>query len=198
MKLLNIADDWLLDRVFQPFSDWFQKLTGKSCFFLAYASVALNAIASSVNDLFKGDEIAADRSWAHLSAFSMLTAGLFLYLVYVTESKWHTSKGGGECLYGNEARVGGLLFFLRQPVLLAWGTSFSFTFCMGIIKFTIEGCSGVIAATTFVTTLYFASCTPLPPQKSKIRKWLGNVRSFIARAREAVTAPGWQPAPAER
>lgn len=184
--MLMKIDDVLIDYGFQKFAHWFQRLTGKTCFFLGKWMFALSSATLTVQStvfLFT-----SSRKWeSFLTLFLALMHGLLVWRLETKERSWE--KGPKEFL--NEDRAIFLhvrvLCFMAMVPLNVWQ----------VLSFTIGGdvIDGLEALWTFlyVSGLYFSACTPLPPSKSKIRKlWESALASL-----DNALSPSFEPVPAK-
>jgi len=165
-----ILDAFLIDKVFQKFAWWFQKLTSRTNFWLARVCFIIAALCYIL-------WIAVP--FSSLSWLSGLIVSLTV-VFYVTAMLWMVQrlekweeiflkKQGNQPtvnmlrVMGVFIRIMGLFICLivgSQSILLYQMTEW-LSFLFGLL-FSAIGVAGV----------YFQSCTPLPPCKSKVREWL--------------------------
>lgn len=172
MKFIDDIDNRLFDHIFEPFSGWFQRLTGLTCFRLAKwccVLVVLFYILFSVTNSLKGD-------WQIMElSFCSVTFILWFFCAVICEKKEKQfAKSPGTA---NEDRYSQVLVFVRCAIGVAFINTILVTtlFC---IWFGMVGNNMVarMAMSLFFLSIvcfqYFSACTPLVPKQSKIRKWL--------------------------
>ena len=158
-------DDWLFNKVFQPFADWFCDRTGRNPFWLS-ATCLYVWIACVLCD-----NVLYQKSWFSMTLDALLIV-LFGYLAYINEknSLAPTTTTG----YLNPSRKSGLSFFARIIFII--------TYPFDIINLFIthpgqgQTHSDVIDFLTssfFILHLYFEACEskpPAPPKKKESTK----------------------------
>jgi len=172
-------DDRLFDYVFQPFQDWWQKLTGYTCFWLAkWCAVGVfvwHFLADMVG-LQDGEvSFVFLVVWNVLMLFFVAFAFLFCELV---DKEFARGRG-----YANEERVGTVSAILRKcTVLIVYVAVAAFP-----LAFAIGGVRNLYILFSLIfllAFLYFSACTPLPPQKSKVRRWVEAAKVWLQPAPE--------------
>lgn len=166
MKVLVLMDNFLVDRIFQKFSNSFQKLTGKSCFFISglfyyLISIMFFILAATALVCLKGFVGVLG------SVPSFFVALIFFALGY------HIKKEE-KIFYLAAASSLNLNKVLLEPLrilLLLIFPLYVYGLANGKIPWPF-----FVFFVFFGLAIYFASCIPLPPCKSKIRVWL---ESFI-------------------
>jgi hypothetical protein len=160
LSMFQWFDDFLIDKVFEPFAHWFQKLTGKDCFWLAEIIIGLYII-------LYGWEISLESENMLLFALRFAVFGSFLIFVYIRQThQWR------EHTYRNLDK--GFANPLRKiPILriLLWIVAF-----LTLIPF---NWFTVADSITLLCWAYLISCTPLPPGQSKLKKWLEKLGSYL-------------------
>lgn len=169
-----MIDGWVLDRC-EQFSHWFQQLTGVTCFWLgklcAVASFLLYTLVA-IQMLHSGFSTFSQFICEELLALIFAVA---LFIICVLEES-NFSRGSEFC---NPLRVHAGFVFVRtigviNTVLIAV-LAFSLIFLaiaelITVLVFFVQA--------TMTLGIYFASCTPLPPQKSKLREWLEQAKMW--------------------
>jgi len=160
-------DDFVIDRLFQPFSHKFQRFTGRDNFFLARCSLFVQSMFSGMYLLYfdkqtllneVGDKFFFVLGWIMISQIPITC----LY-IHQTEKRTANSVLRG-CM--NDERFRFIHPRSTSLVLLPLGIIGS----MGIFlyPFSLIPTSVLVALNT---TSYFLVCTPLPPTKGKVREW---------------------------
>ncbi len=169
-------DVWLLDR-FQRFAEWWQKLTGKDCFFLARLMIACHMLHMATIGLFV--LIFTEKSpFDHMPAILISTVWLYIIRVLETEARSDISRGCRNRGYIDFIAFR-LVVIIANPLILGgtlkiyFGLELPFAFAL----------FSSLCFVWYIPFAYFLSCTPLPPAKSKIREW---IESFSASLREFV------------
>lgn len=157
--MFNSVDSFLMNYA-QKFSEKFQKLTGRTCFFLASMCLAVDAAIG----FFRLFIIHKDLERI-IILFTSLIILVLAVIEYFEDKSFNRKKFDG---YVNHLIIAGrsLRFFCLSMCLI---------FCLVAIiskDYSVNNLlrdSGFVA---FTLATYFGSCTPLPPKKSKIREWL--------------------------
>ncbi len=184
-----------MDRIFQPFANWFQKLTGKDCFFLAYVATYMYLGFGLCTDYCHKNSLVIGFGAALSSIVTLITTLWILFLVSYSKINYR-GRGNTESIYANAARISNPVRLLRQLNLIIY-LGFSPTFVILVIIPTREMLYGKIATSALTATFFFASCTPLPTQKSKVKEWVEQLKSAVQYAGKTVVGPVWQPDPAK-
>lgn len=159
-------DDWLMDELFQPWADDFQRWTGRTCYFLAgmAASVCFVIIAGFIYWNY-----VLDGSPRPGMLFSLFAAYLFArdaIKAFRLESTFQRSANllTEQPALNPKRQKEWWLRILLFPILLALATSIA-----GKIFFEDGGLRGLLnfVAIMFIQAeLYFRACTPkIPPPK---------------------------------
>lgn len=179
MKFFEALDGFILDKIFQRVSDFFQKTTGKTCFFLARIVFILSAsilalVVISKIYLYKdsGFMMVGFIFFVPAIALCLETAGYIQ-----SEEKEFFDGDRGEQM-ANSLRI--RLFPVR--VFIWFWDIYLFSLMYG------EYADCPLAAICFhgyylslTVSIYLASCNPLPPGKSKIGEWVKALRERMAR-----------------
>ncbi len=169
--LFLYIDSFLLDKIFELFSNWWQRLTGLNNFWLARQVLMLSFIFSVlfVADVFKNVYL----------TLCIFFSGFFFYgLLYILIIIGEQNYLSREYLRGaRNPRSINLLYTIVRLVLLFLFISFV-CFCLfGIAKVNDYYVLFILGAyVTITATAYFASCTPLPPATSKVKEWFMALR----------------------
>lgn len=176
---MHKIDDWLIDSVLQPFAHWFQKLTGKTNFFLARAA----AIASTcLHGLWEQNL----HGGINVCIGSIFLFCLGMYVVRTFEQAFYRQQKSGS-MFCNPTRIShhhqstrGLLNYL----FLGLSTT---------LPFVAEQLYYLHSSMFFwILMNYFCCLTPLPPGESKFKKWATSIGTKL---RSLVTGLG-NPQPA--
>ena len=166
-------DSWLIDSVFQPFSHWFQRLTGKDNFYLARMVLYTQLFCVGIMT-----------TWFPLVLIFLLLLCPFvtialIKIISITENVCHEDLVSGcRNRYYNAPMVvltrmfAVFSFFLLQMQMVRMEIDIGFVTGMSAAHFTV--CISVIIV------LYLCACTPLPPGESKIRKWLNSLKGSFS------------------
>lgn len=155
-------DDWLFEKVFQPFSDWFCDRSGRSPLWLAATSMYL-FIAGTI-----GDQLLFTHSWINMvfSAFVCLFLG-FVALSYDRKSVAPESPQGAL----NPHRADAFFVFLRLYLVITLPIDIASTFIEHSgEKMTHSHALDLFLSVTFLLFLYFEACEtkpPAPPKKNE-------------------------------
>lgn len=177
--MLNKIDDYLMDK-FQQFSNWWQKLTGFTNFWLARLSFVL-AIVSIILlcSIFY-------RMGGQLSVFAPVVylVALIAIVLFVRDihdlkkeemvfTKKITNTLNGRMVKNKKSRISQLcVWFIFSISSIFWLSSGVF-----LIKALVFA---YISSQSFVLLgFYFGDCTPLPPSKGKLKILLEKVGGKI-------------------
>lgn len=171
MSPILALDSFLLEKVFQKFSNFFQRMTGKTCFFLARALFLIAAVFCGMIVLWV---TFASKDTDYYVMF-LCFLGIFLFFSDVNEMQGR-EKDFEENIEAAKNRDTELLLLFRRLSHGAIALFAVFLFPTATEK------GREFALLLFVIVFlasslgnYFASCTPLPPGKSRIREWIGNL-----------------------
>lgn len=169
MHPIRAIDGWILGQC-TKFAHWFQRLTGRTNFFLAkncralcFMAVALQ-ITNHFGKLYKGDETV------------MVVLFGPLILLQIMWEGWQCDKAEDHVLSGHQtlpayARSMGTIAEWRIFIIL-WALSVFFLLHsdgrFAVLQY-IDNHAFPLGASGFY---YFAAVTPLPPGKSKVREWI--------------------------
>ena len=165
---------WFLEHTFERFSHWWQRnICGtEDCFFLARIAGILFGVAyaQSIHSLAG-------------IIIGCLVAAVNLRLIGIEERRtWSVMKRG--C--ANPSKLEGQ--FLRYFYLIA--AMFLSTAVLFSARFTA---TFLLMVLLWISVPYFANCDPLPPAKSKVRKWLEKlsqkIKEFFSPAPEQAPVP---------
>jgi hypothetical protein len=152
MNFLQLIDDYVLERVFQRFSNWFQRLTGYDCFCLARLALLLTSASLCIMPLLVG--------LPYMLAISVPGAFASFVMGNSIIKEGQDSVGKGETK--NKLAVSHD-WFIRP---------FSVIACFAVMP--LFCCSYLVSAPLCVIEaacfLHLSACTPDPPSKSKIRE----------------------------
>lgn len=178
-------DAKLLD-LFTRFSHWFQRMTGKTNFFLAKFGVALCFLEVVVHILNFYFPILSRKS----TAFGVVMALLVALILTVQMVK--LDYADHDLIFSSE-RVEDPTFWILSNGSTSWRLVWFLWFVWDVFMAFkevpkssspfFEAISWSFAAGTVVFS-YFAAVTPLPPGKSKIREWLEGFNLFLKPAQE--------------
>jgi hypothetical protein len=169
--MLNKIDAFFLDR-YQKFAHRFQRLTGKTNFWIAAKLRLLIATRFALEIILTVYHI--DPRWLHhfdiqpfrsgwelwfyfCSGAFILRHGLFCWRTQEAEAFRRLERG-----LGNDLRVNPITRFLRFAFLLCiplWVADLFF----GVMS---------ISLPLFLSIMYLEACDPLPPCRGKIREWI--------------------------
>jgi|HubBroStandDraft_1064217.scaffolds.fasta_scaffold304613_2 hypothetical protein len=158
LRYLHILDDALIDRVFQPLSNWFHYWTGRDSVDQAQWVYRLSGFAWAG---CCGWDMAHGQSWGIDAFLAFMTiSGSFYYTSEERMIRCSAEKGlrnprrlRPTAFY---ARIGFLFFFL-----LVIATDFKLTWLHAVLV-------------TFVIRDYIYCCDSQGPWKGKIREWIEN------------------------
>lgn len=177
---MHRIDDFLIDRIFDPFAKKFQVVTGKSCYFLAQmcfwfcsSICVITAIVSYLLGLFTLVESIP------IVVVSFLNSLLFLKCIdCMKRLQKKLEDKPSNAIYPSRLeyqffRLGCVFLVQYNTVMLSilWNNKAGFIL-FSSLSVTLLG---------FVLALYFFACTPLPPGRSKIGEWADNFRAFFAK-----------------
>ncbi|MEN8252582.1 MAG: hypothetical protein ABFQ53_03315 [Patescibacteria group bacterium] len=186
MELLSLAILFLLDMKvflnFQKFSEWSQKTFGLTCFWWAKFFAKISFISITLDYIMDFVSIQ--------SAFTLtldVFMEVFLFYIFVgtvkTCDKLDEKYRNGH-KYVNERLLSWVpnrctyLFFVPLmivPLLFLGVLENNMYFVFTMLPF-------VVAISAIIPTLYFMSCTPLPPGESKVKTWLKNAKKKLSEA----------------
>lgn len=176
MNILDRTDDGLLDKT-EGFSHKIQKNFGISCFSIAKVCLVLGVNAELAWSFLVTKELIVDSN-----VLLCLLAGIINLAVLISALRaWGDLKkcdflamifsDASACREINIFRI--LYKFRRCSLIMVIFLFTSWVFLEPNISLCILYFSTCIEA----IGLYFMSCTPLPPQKSKVREWLESFKT---------------------
>ena len=178
-------DIWLLGKL-EKFSHWFQKLTGKNCFWLAKIAAVCHGfiiVSILIPGIFFGDQTV------------VIVSGILMVFTFFTVFKHFALIKHRELVVLNAREES-----LSNPFKVLdydWRITILFVvllclFIMVIGYFPVFG--AMLAFLIFWQGLlyYFSACDPLPPAKSKVKEW----KEKFVNAVKGVFAPAPRPVPA--
>lgn len=149
-------DDLLIDKIFQPFAHWWQKLTGLTNFWLARWCLVLFVVFMALVAMnFSG-------IYSSINKGLIIVATFFVFNLFTVLKKRDKNSDG--CSLMNEDRINPISCFIRILFFYLCGIFF-------VIGGVVKDFSSFSLIMLYTTVLCFAACTPLPPGKSKTRKW---------------------------
>jgi hypothetical protein len=178
MNILRIMDEYIVDRIFQKISDRFQKLTGKSCFFLSQMCWII-AACFEIHLLFI--EMSNPKNNV---ADSFLFRGLAAF-VYLLNAFFAHDKDKNFALRSER------MANFDRVMLREFRSIVTIVFVLIIIPkwvlfvkagkpITSSNIIGDLICISIMAAFYFNACLPLPPSKSKVREWLESTKKFFA------------------
>lgn len=172
---LGIIDTWLLDTLFQPFSNWFQRLTGQDNFSLAFHLLNLNMGIGLFTDLllFKHD--------GEVVIFSGTILKTLICYPLLYKKVREKSRQPQRSVFLNSLRINPCMRALRVFAYIFWICGVVYLAGIKSRGEHIEELLIFIMANRFifVGVVCFLSCTPLPPGKSKFSKWMSAAKHWI-------------------
>jgi len=175
-KIILVAlgiDDILLDKIFQRISNFFQRTTGLTCFFLAKI-----AIVASWSAMVIWIFTLPDLHYL-LRILLAICSLIYLLIVWVHLNAYDEKEDA----LSSRVNVMNSSVITDFPIrMLAW-------FFLITTSISSEGRQPYLISSRYlriclvfvVVYLYFASCTPLPPGKSRIRKWLESLGNMFSK-----------------
>ncbi len=171
--MLNNLDSYLIDKIFQRFAHWWQELTGLTNFWIAKWMYVCTAILATFL-LIVWAVLTNMPTFFNSIVYLILTLVFILMIhgIFILEmkDKEFTKKHSGVI---NEGRINGVgRRVLGLIVTVIFLINFLYFF-MDNIKLLLE----IFTITYFFLQVcyfigvYFEDCTPLPPGKSKLKKW---------------------------
>ena len=184
--MLIEIDVWLL-RKLEKFAHWFQKLTGKNCFWLAKIAAVFHGLFIVVilmPGVFLGNQAIA------------IVSGILMMFTFFTVFKHFTLIKHRERVVLSARKKN-----LSNPFKVLdydWRITVLFVIllCLFImvIDYFLFYFGAMLAFLMFWQGLlyYFSACDPLPPAKSKVKEW----KEKFVNAVKGVFAPAPRPVPA--
>lgn len=180
MNFLFVVDAFLMDRIFEPFAHWFQKLTGKTNFWLCRQALLLSLIFYLIIFVYYGKEDIIGVLLLFLIFFAIPCK-----LTYDAQYKEEKRFLNNDYLKGckNPARKTEWKWRIFRIVTGLFLICVLALFADDIIRMKDYICSlFVVAHFTLMVFNYFSACTPLPPGTSKIKEWFNKIFLSLAPA----------------
>ncbi len=171
--------DSLLLKYATKISHWFQKITGKTNFFVARLGICITFVGATMIFFDQFFHI----FWENATLYSGLLY-LSFYSIWAVRNIFLSRKAEEHWLSGAKSK---LRFYGDSPMLRIVGM---FIFCFANMLVLIVNARmlstipGECLMMGILTFIYFMSVDPLPPCKSKIRKWIENIASIFSPAPE--------------
>ena len=167
MDFLVRFDRFLLNTVFQPFAHWFQDWTGKDSFFLARCFIFIHCFLAVLCD-FEEDKIGVKLVFMIFLDLFLILFDIVFYLVAKSFYDHYNKPGlmSMVVIWLLPGRCIAMFGLLLTPIL---GLRY------GLLHVVLE--EG--ACICFLVFLYFLSCTPKPPSKSKVRKHIEKLKELF-------------------
>jgi hypothetical protein len=167
-------DEFLVDKVFQRFSDWLHATVGINCFSLAKNFFALSCIFCITFIATPGMFINIILTII-IGIYCIGRFILYAVIIYVTNfieqillPRGSESSANPLKLILTGERIKSMIFLILFSILF-----FPLLHTSGTAITKIVAVAAILL--TAVPALYFASCTPRPPQISKLRVWLASL-----------------------
>ncbi|MBX4190190.1 hypothetical protein KW791_02765 [Candidatus Parcubacteria bacterium] len=168
MFVFEYIDAWVLS-YFTKFSHWFQRMTGRTNFFLAKVFIFAYVISILVGAL---------NYWFQMLNHPTPRFGPVIKFAIVLFWMWYISRDKNlqdEHLQGKQTKnPNELFFFLRVPLLIAnlIDLQLQAPIFFGGKNVSLIDLFCYLEPLYFILFMYFDSVTPLPPGKSKVREWI--------------------------
>lgn len=163
-------DNWLLDKVFERFAHWFQKLTGRDNFFLAHACNFFSFLLMMASQwLKKGTDLSM------LFIIFTLSLGLSVW-VWIAQRQYEIVDKPQKCR--NQDRADPFMTSMRiclNCIMIVFILAIT---CQAFQKRECPNIPLLFALAFVYCCFYFSSCTPLPPQEGKMKSWISRIRSW--------------------
>lgn len=186
--------DWFILGKFEKFAHWFQKLTGKNCFWQSRILIITLIISDSVHASIK--ILKGSSGIVFYCAVSVLSWIVVYFWTRQNEKK--TFKFNRDGLSNPFKKDGAFTRKVMVVILIiAYLSSVSVAARLNgtsILNFGLIA-SDLVSETLIVSILFLISCDPLPPVKSKLRQWLEKIISAVKEV--FIPAPQPQPIPVE-
>ena len=179
----------LIDKVFQPISNKFQRLTGRTCFFLAKTFFSLSCGSVIAMVIFHSNLIIT--SYFPLFLIMVLLAGILLILLNRKIKKIPSDMDFFLSGQANLYRIDPAAFMARcaNTLVMIFFIALDIYLYRKMIRVNIY--FDVYLVVLWIAH-YLLACTPLPPQKSWVRKLLEKFKL----AEKGITSPVAVPAKA--
>ncbi|MBI1957310.1 MAG: hypothetical protein HYS44_02535 [Candidatus Niyogibacteria bacterium] len=162
MNALLAADNWLILQ-FERFSHWFQRLTGKTNFFL---TAALSLVISVVYFFLA--------FFTQLPIYFIGSAFFFIYSIF---AQWSEKQGLDRVSRGfaNPKKTLLPIKFIRIGIPVIYVPLIFSNLEFGVVNWMSNGILFLVWA-----ILYLFACDPLPPGTSKLREWANSLKAAFA------------------
>jgi len=170
--MIFASDQWILDK-YERFGYWFQKMFGLDCFFLARACCVFGYILIACWAY-------ADKGYLSLVLAVVLGIPPFLVGFLITTKIEQIVKKEAASGFSNFLKTKGNT--LRVPWLFIFAVLSFIDIGRARYSFWMSGWETVL-----ISLMYFMSCDPMTPTKSKVRKALEKLRERFSPAPQ--TAP---------
>lgn len=160
-------DQWILDTC-EKFSHRTQRTFGLTCFSLARGCLGVAPIVYAFPLIF--DE---SNFWLFVMMFfsGLILSALYLPVTYIYEKKvFEFSLHGLANPFRSYLRLRRFIIFLTGNLTMAF-------FPMQNVSFVLSLEAWLLA---LIVHLYFLSCDPLPPAKSKVRAFIEKIRESLS------------------
>lgn len=200
-NIFELIDNFQLDNIFEPIQQKFQRLTGKNCFFLArmFAGVqgALWILIAILFFVHNGVEIHPQSYilvgilnflFVFMLLIQIINITLTMMFLKVIEEDPNKIIKKGLC---NPLRL--LLFKKRIEKIFSLFLNTTFFLILVGLQYIFSkfGICYTLILLFRIIEIYFISCTPLPPETSKVKQWLKNMKESLSNVfvPEPVCAP---------
>lgn len=188
--MLTIIDFWLLGRL-EKFANWWQKLTGKNCFWLAKMSTifyGFSGVALEIRIILRSKEI----TFTVIRGLMMF--GFFALAIWFFRQVKFREKIVYKSHDLNLSNPFKIIDHLLRKILLLGTLTFGIASLLAgefsVIGILISVLLNIILWQALLN--YFSACDSLPPaNKSKIKEW----KEKLVNAIKGVFAPDPQPSP---
>ena len=187
--MLIEIDVWLLGKL-ERFSHWFQKLTGKNCFWLAKIAAIFHGLLIVV--ILMSGVFLGNQAIAIVSGIMVMFAFFVVFKHFaLIKHRERVVLSTQEKSLSNPFKV--LDYDCRAIVLFIILLCF-FIMAINLIGYFLFYFGAMLAFLMFLQGLlyYFSACDPLPPAKSKVKEW----KEKFVNAVKGVFAPAPRPIPA--
>ena len=179
-------DRVILDDYFQRFSNWFQKLTGKDCFFLAYVAVIFFYVTGNIGFALVEGGFSGD-----ILTITLFAAFIFILTIKKSQDIYRRTAAKGQ--FANPTAT--FIPFIAKRIAILTSTLFTSSIFIELalssmrIRYFICSFLLILMCLSVVSFLYLSACTPLPPSRSKLSKWLSNLKESLSFRGSAIHEP---------
>lgn len=186
-------DQWILEEGFQRFTDWFQKLTGKDCFWVATFLVqACMCFQVSAPFLLGNGEKTEEIMLALFGGIGFTLLCLTPMLFIVSERRRIAFQAVQRGLQNPLKLNSGVRLFISAVNTITVTYGIMTALSAKSFSVMLSGIDLAVIFTVYGPVIYLSSCTPLPPAPSKLGEW---AKSLWGRTKEAIPVPAPQPIP---